>query len=70
MILDILSELGSGPPWLFRVWGCLFSKTYRTEIAVLYKKISPIFVAIDIIFSLACFIGEISLFVYLIKILI
>jgi hypothetical protein len=65
MIFDILGELGSAPPWLYRAWGILLSKSYREATSRQYSKMSPFFRVLDILLSFACFAGEIVLLVYL-----
>jgi hypothetical protein len=67
MIFDILGELGSGAPWLYRVWGVVFSKTYRESVRSEYKKMAPFFRAIDITLSALCFVGEVILLIYILS---
>jgi len=70
MIFDILGELGSGPPWLYRGWGFLLSESYRDSVKSQYSKMSSFFIVVDILLSLACFAGEIVLIVYIVELII
>ena len=63
-MLDILGEISSAPPWLYRGWAYLFSKTYRSDVKLEYKKMSPLLRPFDFIFSFSFFIGELGAIFY------
>lgn len=65
-MLDILAELGSTPPWIYRGWGYIFSSTYRDTVKNEYRKISRPFKVLDIILSASLFVAEVGGIVYLV----
>ena len=70
MLLEILGEIGSAPPWLYRAWGYIFSRNYRETIRIEYSKMLPIFRVVDAVLSVALFLAEIALILYIISLVI
>lgn len=64
ILFELLGELGSGPVWLFRAWGYIFSSEYRTKVHFEYSRISMFGKVADFIFSLFFFVTELALIAY------
>ena len=67
MFLEILGEIGSAPPWLYRVWGYMFSRNYRDTTRIEYSNMLPAFRVIDAALSITLFLAEIALIIYIIR---
>ena len=65
-MFDLLGEISSGLPWFYRVWACIFFKTYRKKLKAEYLKMSVLIMGVDILLSLSFFILEIWGILYLI----
>jgi hypothetical protein len=65
-MLDVLGELGATPPWLYRGWLWIFSRSYRATVRSMYRCMSNLARGIDATLSFAFFAGEIGLAIYLI----
>jgi len=63
-MLNSLGEISSAPPWLYRGWAYVFSKSYRLALRLEYKEMSPLLRPFDFIFSLIFFIGELGALFY------
>jgi len=63
-IFEILSELGSGPVWLYRFWGCIFSSSYRSKVRFEYSRMSKFGQIMDFVLSTICFAGELVFIIY------
>ena len=70
MLLEILGEIGSAPPWLYRVWGYMFSRNYRVATRNEYSKMLPVFRVVDAAVSIALFLAEIALIIYIISLVV
>ncbi len=64
-MFDVLGELGSSLPWLYRGWLCLFSSNYRNSRIYEWNKHGLWYKWLDIILSSTFIISEI-LFLYLV----
>lgn len=64
-IFEILAELGSGPVWLYRFWGCIFSSSYRSKVSFEYSRMSKFGQIMDFALSAICFVGELAFIIYL-----
>jgi hypothetical protein len=60
-ILDVIGELGSSFPWIYRGWIFLFSEGYRDSRKKEWKRKGSWYKAIDILLSLSFIVLELML---------
>ena len=54
-IIDLIGEIGTAFPYLFRAWYWLVSRAYRAKVKKEYLKHSRIYIGFDIVMSLLFF---------------
>ncbi len=60
-IFDVISEIGTAIPYLYRIWGLLLSSSYRKKVLIEYNQCSKMSVVFDISMSLLFFTAELVL---------
>jgi hypothetical protein len=63
-MLDIIGESYSSLPWLYRGWAILFSKKYRRDSILQWKKTNIVNKIFDPLISLAFMVAEMVLIYY------
>jgi hypothetical protein len=58
-VIDLLGEIGSSLPYLYRGWCWLLSGTYRNKVKDEYKRHSSIYIGFDISMSVLFFSMEV-----------
>jgi len=66
-VFDIIGELWSATPWIYRVWGWIFIKNYRIECFREYSHQSALSKYFDIFMSVAFFITESIIIFYIVR---
>ena len=63
-LIELIGEVGSSFPYLYRVWGCILVPSYRRRVFYEYKVKSKFWFAFDVFMSLLFFVLELWLVVY------
>lgn len=66
-MIELLSNLGSSFPWIYRGWLYVFSSQYRESMRLRWYSMNKVYAFFDKLLSAIFMLAEVVLFVYLIE---